>query len=518
MELKRSITQFERQPIEDHCGIVAAFSSHDIPFFTTGLKGLSILQTRGYDGAGFWAMNHKHKTFEHKGEGMIYEVFNPDIVKKYVVIPATTWIYQVRYGTFGGFNSQNVQPIVGKHTDGSVFCVAHNGQFSKTKESENSDLSDTALFVKELEKTSGDTWDERIQRILQQKRGAWSLIIGTAQTLYLARDSFGFRPLAYGHLLDKNHNRSYWVVASETSALEQMGVEDFFEVMPGTITKITAKGMEVMSKTVGGKRAMCVFENIYIQHGAGKAHLPRTSTRQINKSPTIDDIRRRTGRILAREAPLTKNEVDMVIGVPGTGIEGGMMFARALDLPYFQAITDKIGPPQEQRTFMSAKIETIYDKVLNHFNFDAQTLKNRRVVLVDDSIVRGNITKGLVRLLKDQYHVLAVHLRILSPAIDKVCHLGVNTRSNKELIAATYFGDVEKIRQAITADSLVYISAGGLKEALTGDMMAKGFCMGCMVGQQYPIDTYGNLLKQKVKKRKVSITLNKNYSVIPVSI
>lgn len=503
--------RFERDALEDHCGIVAAFSPTDIPFFTKGLKGLAVLQTRGYDGAGFWALTTKGVTYEYKSEGMIHEVFNNSVVNKFAVIPAQTWIYQVRYGTFGGFCADNVQPVVNKHKDGSLFAVAHNGQFSKSLDDVIGQSSDTVSYAKELAESEGSNWDERIQNSLRIKKGAWSLVIGTKNAMYLARDSFGFRPLTYGHVWDSEHNCYFWVAASETSALSHMGVEDFFEVLPGTITKITAAGMQVLSKTPNVKRAHCIFENVYIQHGTGKALLPRTTVTKINSSPTVDDVRRRTGKILAREAPLSKSEVNMVIGVPGTGIEGGMSFARILDLPYFQAITDKVGPPAEQRTFMSAQIDAIYEKVLNHFNFDEQALKFRKVVLVDDSIVRGNITRGLIYLLKNHYQVKAVHLRILSPAIDKSCHLGVNTRSKDELIAAKYLGNIQKICDAVGADSLAYISPSGLKEAMTGNPSASGFCMGCMVGQQYPIDSYGNLLRQHTKKRVPVAKIKRDY-------
>jgi amidophosphoribosyltransferase len=282
-----------------------------------------------------------------------------------------------------------------------------------------------------------------------------------------------------------------------------MGVTDYFELMPGTIAKISDKGLIILAKQHERQRALCIFENIYLQHGAGKAHMPRSSIRAVKRSPTIDDVRRRSGKILAREAPISLREVNMVIGVPGTGIEGGMTYARALDLPYFQAITDKSVSLTEQRTFMTADIDSIYQKVLEHFCFDAQALHGRRVVLVDDSIVRGNITRGLIYLLKHYYGVIDVHLRIVSPPIDKACHLGVNTRSSKELIAARLNGDVERIRIELGAKSLAYLSAEGLREAITGDPKTRGFCMGCMAGHQPPVDINGNTVVQKSKRIKI---------------
>lgn len=504
----------EKRPLWDHCGIVAAYSPGDTHFFQTGVRGLAVLQTRGYDGAGFWAQDSGGQISQYKGVGMVNEVFSPDILQLFRKTTAKVWVYQVRYGTSGNFTPGNVQPLVATHAGtGQSFVVAHNGQFSREPGFDENGESDTVRFTKQLAQTNGPGWDQRIVKILEEKRGAWSLVVGTRDALYLARDPYGFRPMVYGHMWDEGTHDYYWTVASETSSLEAMGVADFFELMPGTIAKISKKGLEVLAKTKTRNQALCIFENIYIQHGSGKALLPRNGSRKINLSPTVDEVRRRSGRILAREAPLTKYDVDMVIGVPGTGIEGGMKYARALNLPYFQAITDRSSSLIEQRTFMTAKIDSIYRKVLDHFNFDGQALKNRRVVLVDDSIVRGNITKGLVYLLRKEYDVTAIHLRILCPPIDKACHLGVNTRSGEELIASRHANNVEIIRQVLEADSLAYLSGAGLKEAFTGDSKSRGFCMGCMAGYQYPIDAYGN---PAVKEKKKQTPVEKSQPVISV--
>ncbi|MBI5613512.1 class II glutamine amidotransferase [Candidatus Gottesmanbacteria bacterium] len=496
---KENITHTDKTPLHDHCGIVGMFATKDTRLFSIGLSGIHTLQTRGYDGAGFWAEDENGKTYSYKGEGMVKEVFSKKIVDEYTTVSAKLWVYQVRYGTNGGFHSDNVQPFVRVYKGtGETFALAHNGQFSRDSSKKNmSDLSDTALFAQELSEAEGTTWEERISKTLEKKRGAWSLVIGTKDSLYVARDSLGIRPLVYGHIYDALKEETVWVVASETSALLAMGVKDYFEVIPGTIAKIGSEGLTVVQKTKYAKRALCIFENVYIQNGESIAHLPRSRPREIARSISVSDARKRSGKILAREAPLTRNDVDMVIGVPGTGIEGGISYARTLGIPYYQAITDKSDSLSEQRTFMSARIDKIYQKVLDHFIFDKQTLKGKRVVLVDDSIVRGNIAKGLVYLLKNYFHVTHVHLRVLSPAIDKPCHLGVNTRTREELIAATYEGDTQKICKALSAESLAYLSPVGLKEALTGDPYARGFCMGCMLGNAFPIDEFGHALQKR---------------------
>ena len=345
-------------------------------------------------------------------------------------------------------------------------------------------------MAKELEKSVGQTWEERIVDTVRTKKGAFSLIIGTKDALYLIRDARGIRPLVYGQVMGEN-NTPIILAASETKALTEMGASEFSEVMPGTIIKFTNKKEPEIIKLeeANVEQASCIFENVYLGEGGSKSLNPREYSEAIDKASTILTTRQRAGEILAREAPLTKNDVDLAIGIPGTGIAGGEAYARICGIPYSKAITDK--DKQDKRTFMSAQVDSILEKVLKHFNFNGRMLRGKRVVLIDDSIVRGNVTLGLVRLLKENYGVQEVHLRILSPPIDKICFLGINTRKQDELIAARNNGDVQKIQEEVGANSLAYLSGRGLIEAITGDSLTKGFCMGCMAGFKYPIDEFG---------------------------
>lgn len=502
-------TSNDRAPLADHCGIVAAYGSSDYNFFLRGLEGLRILQTRGYDGVGFVARTAAGIIHEHKGEGLIDEVMTKHVMNRYHDIRAKMWMYQVRYGTNGAFNPQNVQPLTGIHRrSGEPFMVVHNGQFSFDAHQEMETKSDTVVFVHHLAESSANGWDDRIVQSLTSARGAWSLAIGTNEGLYVSRDSFGFRPLVYGHVLDDQTKQYIWICASESSALENIGVSDFFEILPGTIAKVTDEGMKIISVLPRRRtRGLCIFENVYIHHGGSKVHAVRNSVQKIRFSPSVDDVRRRSGKILAREAPLSKKDVDIAIGIPGTGIEGGMSYARALGIPYFQAITDRMSTPEEKRTFMTADIGSIYEKVLQHFCFDQRALWGKRVVIVDDSMVRGNITKGIIYLLTTQHRVPCVHVRILCPMIDKPCHLGINTRSPDELIAARHNGNREDMCIELHAESLAFLSANGLREAITGNPRAQGFCMGCMVGQFHPIDKYGNEIGHRKRLKQNAMDL-----------
>ena len=499
-----NIVQAERTPLQDHCGIFAAISPSDIKFFENGLRGLKKLQTRGYDGAGLGAIDSLGKTHTYKDEGLVNEVFDHKTTLKLQPLEARLWLYQVRYGTVGAFSKTNVQPLLRNHTStDESFIAIHNGQFSLEEGDTYGADSDTVRFVDQLSKAPEADWDKRITNLLTKKNGAWSLAIGAQSktdgfALYLARDPFGLRPLAYGAIHDARGN-VIWVAASETSALKEVGIDTYFEILPGELVKITEKGPQVIGRVIK-KSKLCIFENVYIMQGAAQAHLPREKKEQINESPSVDIVRIRTGEILAQEAPLSVRDVDLVIGIPGTGIAGGEAYARILRLPYVQAITDRT-PQDDQRTFMHANIDKIFQRVLNHFNFDESALAGKRVVLVDDSIVRGNIMRGLVRLLKDKYGVLKVHVRVLSPPIDNACHLGINTKEREELLAAQVedeLGEMRNVKKIVKrmgeklgVDSLAHISDLGLRKASTGDQNDDRFCMGCMIGHIPPVNIRG---------------------------
>lgn len=497
-----NLTQHERQPLQDHCGIFVALSQRNTHFFKSGLAGLRKLQTRGYDGAGFGTIDHSGAATIYKREGLVDHVFRPRVIKKFESIVAQLWLFQVRYGTFGAFSKRNVQPFLRRHVrTKEPFIVIHNGQFSTDTEEFIKDDSDSLQFVRQLARSTEHNWDERLKNLLRKKRGAWSLAIGTKNVLFLARDLMGIRPLSYGSFI--KNGETIWVAASETSALIEVGVTKFFEVLPGELVRIDKDGPVVIDH-IKPRPALCIFENVYIMKGEGKAHLPRMQKEEINNSFTVDEIRIRSGIILAKEAPVSKKDVDFAVGIPGTGIAGGEAYAKALGLSYHQAITDRL-PQDDQRTFMQADINKIYQSVLHHFNFDEKLFFGKKVVLIDDSLVRGNVTRGLVQLLKKKYGALAVHVRVLCPPIDKSCYLGVNIKQRRELLARqveaeikrpkTLLSVVQAMSDHLEADSLAFISAAGLRTACTDNPDDNRFCMGCMFGTLPPITRNGKFRK-----------------------
>lgn len=484
----------ERESLADHCGIVAAWGLENFHFFSTGLAGLNVMQTRGYDGAGFAAIDDHGVCVSYKGEGRINDVFSQNIISEYDAANARLWIYQVRYGTNGSFHPENVQPVERRHeASQELFFVAHNGQFAYPA---GFPQSDTVRFSKELASASQSTWDERIVATLAQQEGAWSLVIGTSDALYLARDPRGIRPLSYGWRWDNDTKQAVCVVASETRALEKMQIPRYFEVLPGQILRFGDGGLKIVQDaSTAVDRSACIFENVYIQDGGTRVHAPRDTSEAIQRAVTVNDMRELCGVILARETPLTRDVVDVVIGVPGTGISGGKSYAETLRLPYAQTIFDR--EEKDRRTFMQADVPHILSEVMSHFAFDRDALFGKRVCLVDDSLVRGNVMTGLITLLRKQHGVATVHVRILCPPIDKPCHLGINTRNSQELIVARFDGDLTQVQRTIGADSLAYLPAAGLREAVSGNPNVDGFCMGCMVGHRPPIDRLGNVLWQQ---------------------
>lgn len=488
-----SISAIDRQPLQDHCGILAIFSPKNSQTFQDALSAHQELQTRGYDGAGFWAIDSKGREYSQKGSGMIREVFKPNSaqVKKFSKIKAKTWVFQNRYGTAGTSTEENIQPLRRIHLlSNEVFVVAHNGQFSKKNENDYEEFSDTVTFVNKLAKSKQKTWPQRIAHTLKSFKGAYSIIIATQEAIYVARDSYGFRPLVFGRLTDKPPYT--WVIASETTSLEKLGATHYTEVMPGSIIKFTKTGIITIKKHAQNKKkAYCVFENVYLMEERTRAHIPTKQSAHIRNHPSVNLVRYRSGQILASEAPVLKKHVDFVCGVPGTGISGGQGFANTLRIPYLQAIVDAAMPVNEQRTFMDANIDSILQKVANHFSFEKEILANKRIVLVDDSLVRGNVMVGLIRLLRELCNVRSVHVRIVCPPIDKPCHLGINTRNASELLANQFSGNLIAMKKYINADSLQFLSTSGLLEAITNDPQSLGFCTGCMLGQNAPIDVYG---------------------------
>ncbi len=518
VELLRVNIPKEKEPLQDHCGIIGSIGAHDYLFLQTGVPGLKLLETRGHDGAGIVAINSMGSiVLHHKGVGKVSEVFTDEFVNENRRTPAQMWILQTRYETNGDRNTPeaSVQPVVREHKEtGDIIVVSHNGEFWTDSDDRNKPESDTVRFTDRLAESKGDDWTERITTTLQKEKGAFSLIMGTPEGMFLARDAEGTRPLSYGRYFDEIAGDYVWIAASETSALSRMGVSEFIEVMPGELIHIakdrSPRTMKILSTEKSG---LCAFEPVYLARAGSAVHAPRTDSKDINYAPSTGEVRRKTGAIMAHEAPLTTDDVDFIVGIPGTAIAGGKGFAEACGIPYQQSIADH-DPHINTRRFMTPDISTIADTVLGDLEFDVKELRGQVVGVIDDSYVRGNVLGQVANHLINVCGVAGLHLRILCPPIVNTCNKGLNTRDAEELAAATALMEIgegtsdvvlaeyiiQKLRESVGKDakekhgmndaqieenmarilSFDYLSLEGLKEGITGNPHDERLCTECM--------------------------------------
>jgi len=422
---------------------------------------LYALQHRGQESAGI-AASDGVAIRSHKKMGLLGAIFDEDVLSDLVGGIA---VGHTRYSTTGSSAVVNAQPLL--EVAGDVpFAFSHNGNLTNTEalaaalpsSTALATSSDTELLGKAIAAASG-TMVERIEAVIGVARGAYSVVACTNDALYAFRDPWGVRPLCLGRLAEGGY-----VVASESCALQTVGAEYVREIEPGEILRIDESG--VVSHRVhvpNEKSALCMFEYIYFA---------RPDSTLSGRS--IYMARFEMGKALAREHPV---EADVVMAVPDSAIPGGIGYSAESGLPYVEGLIKNryIG-----RTFISPDQKMRSRGVQLKFNPVVENLRGRRVVVVDDSIVRGTTTPRIVRLLRDA-GATEVHLRITSPPIVHPCYLGVDMATYDELIAANH--TIEEIRQATGADSLGYLALDALV-ASTGRKAAET-CLGCLTGA-YP--------------------------------
>ncbi len=423
--------------------------------------GLYALQHRGQESAGI-AAGDGGTIRSHKDMGLIGAIFDEDCLSElsgYVAIGHT------RYSTTGSSMVVNAQPLL-ETTEIGDFAFAHNGNLTNTDDLREAlapsttlqATSDSEVMAKTIVEASGSMLD-RIKRVVSVARGAYSIVLATKDELYAFRDPWGVRPLCIGIFPDGGY-----AVASESCALPTIGAEYLREIEAGEIVRITAAGLESTKVTVEGAHpALCMFEYIYFA---------RPDSTLDGRS--IYMARYAMGRQLAKEHPV---DADVVMAVPDSAVPGGIGYATESGLPYIEGLIKNryIG-----RTFISPDQAMRSRGVQLKFNPVVENLRGQRVVVVDDSIVRGTTTPRIVKLLRDA-GALEVHLRITSPPIKHPCYLGVDMATYDELIAANY--TVEEIRAKTGADSLGYLSLEGLVTA--SGRKRDEMCLGCLTGD-YP--------------------------------
>jgi amidophosphoribosyltransferase len=445
----------------EECGVVGIFGHPEAANLV--YLGLYALQHRGQEGAGIVSAN-AGTLISHRGLGLVADVFNEDIIRR---LEGSAAIGHNRYSTAGKTLLKNTQPFVVEFGRGGL-AVAHNGNLVNAIELREQleergsifqSTVDTEVIVHLIATARGSRVVDRVVTALSQVRGAYSLLFLTPSEMIAVRDPNGFRPLVLGRIKDSV------VVASESCALDLVGADFDREVEPGEVVVISDRGVESYHPFPATPRTSCVFEYIYFA---------RPDSRVYGRN--VYQVRKELGRQLAREQPA---EADLVIPVPDSGVPAALGFAEESGLPFDMGL---IRNHYVGRTFIEPQDAIRHFGVKVKLNAQAEVLKGKRVVVVDDSIVRGTTSRKLVAMLR---HAGAkeVHMRISSPPTIGSCFYGVDTPSTEELIA--HNNPIEGIRQFVGADSLGYLTERGMYAFLKeGD--SNGFCAACFTGR-YPV-------------------------------
>jgi amidophosphoribosyltransferase len=460
---------------QEECGIMGIFApNEDVARMT--FFGLFALQHRGEEAAGI-AVSDGYSLRMHKDVGMVLQVFTP---QNLAPLQGHYAIGHTRYSTTGSSTARNAQPFLIDTRHGPV-AVAHNGNLVNAAALRSellehgiglSSSSDTELITMMLAGAAGSTWNERLKHCMQRWVGAYSLVILTVDGVLAVRDPWGFRPLSVGLLPSGG-----WAAASESGALQTLGCESIREVKPGEIIALSNSALSVQqalppAPTLG----CCVFEHIYFSRPDSFWH-----------GQVVHQVRQNLGRILAEEAADVSAEAEtaeVVIPVPDSSVPAAIAYAARSGIPLTEGFIKNryIG-----RTFIQPTDSLRKQGIALKFNVIDENVRDKSVVMIDDSIVRGNTTAALVRMLR-QAGARAVHVRITSPPITHPCFMGVDMGTHEELLAHRM--NLEEMRQHIGADSLRFISLEGMLRAARGmqdDDDGGGYCAACFTGQ-YPVD------------------------------
>jgi amidophosphoribosyltransferase len=425
--------------------------------------GLYALQHRGQESAGI-ASTDGAEVHVHKSLGHVQDIFTPSVIAK---LPGDAAIGHTRYSTAGDTSLMNAQPVVIDCNKGKL-ALGHNGNLTNALEVRRKlehrgsifqSTSDTEVIVHLIARSSARNLSGAIADALNQVEGAYSLLLLTRDEIYAIRDPRGFRPLCLGRL------NGAWVAASETCAFDLIDAEYVREVEPGEMVRISRSGLESIRFAPEKPHQYCIFEHVYFSRPDSVVF-----GRPVNES------REQLGRLLAQEHPV---QADIVTPVPDSGVPAAIGFAAESGIPFRMGL---IRNHYVGRTFIEPQ-QAIRDfGVKLKLNPIRRMLEGKRVVLVDDSIVRGTTSRKIVRLVREA-GATEVHVRISCPPTISPCYYGVDTPRREELIGAN--NSVEEIRQFLAADSLGYLSLKSLRAAL-GDTEGK-FCTSCYTGS-YPTE------------------------------
>lgn len=470
--------------IHEECGVFGVYSPQREDVASLVYYGLYALQHRGQEGCGI-VVNDDGVFTSHKGLGLVSEVFGQEEMKKFPM--GEIAVGHVRYGTTGGNNLSNCQPIQVNHLKGKL-AVAHNGNLSNAlplrQELELSGAifhttsdTETIAYVITRERIHSGSIEEAVSRGIRKLEGAFSLVLMSATKLIAVRDPHGFRPLCYGRMTDGTY-----VVASESCALHAVGATMERDLLPGEILTIDPSGVHSDQRHCGAApKKLCIFEHIYFAR-------PDSTIEGIS----VHDARMKAGAILAKTHGV---DADIVIGVPDSGLDAALGYSRASGIPYgIGLIKNKyIG-----RTFISPGQDHRVDQVKIKLSPVESEVKGKRVVLIDDSIVRGTTSARIVALLR-QAGAKEIHMRISAPPFLYPCYYGTDIDSQEHLIACHH--TVEEIGKIIGVDSLAYLPLEQLSALCGGD----GYCSACFSGcypTAIPADTRKDQFEEKLSQKQ----------------
>lgn len=466
--------------VHEECGVFGIFENKTADVASSTCFGLYALQHRGQESCGIAVCDDG--VISHKrSDGLVSEVFDKETVQH--LGKGNMAVGHVRYSTFGGKNHNNIQPLVIRHIKGNLALV-HNGNLVNAADLRRDfelegaifhGTSDTEAIAYAIvkERLSSSSTEEAVEKAMPRLKGAYSCIVMTATKLIAFRDPDGFRPLSIGVTAD-----GAYIVASETCALETVGAHFLRDVQPGEIVVISSEGIQSITTHVRKRSNICIFEYIYFARPDS-----------VIEGVSVHHARVRAGHILAETAPA---DADIVIGVPDSGLDAALGYSQQSGIPYgIGFIKNKyIG-----RSFIQPQQHQRENAVKIKLNAVRETVNGKRVVMIDDSIVRGTTSERIVRLLREA-GAKEVHVRISSPPFLHGCYFGTDIDSEENLIASKLHSP-EEIAKAIGADSLAYLPTDKLGQLIGRDC---GWCQGCFTGS-YPIDVTTASSKNKFDEK-----------------
>ncbi len=472
--------------IHEECGVFGIYANGTTDVAHSVYYGLYALQHRGQESCGI-VVNDDGLFTSYKDIGLVNDVFTSERMKTLGM--GNIAVGHVRYGTTGISDRVNAQPIVVNHTKGRM-AIAHNGNIINSYDLRTElelqgsifqTTSDTEVIAYNIikERITSPSIEEAINRAMNRIKGAYSLVIMSPSKLIAVRDENGFRPLCYGVRDDGSY-----IVASESCALDAVGAKFVRDLEPGEILIFDKNGIRsILDHTKKTQRSICVFEYIYFARSDS-----------VIDGCGVHQARSRAGAFLALEHPVN---ADVVVGVPDSGLDAAVGYSKESGIPYgIGFIKNKyIG-----RTFISPEQKSREDKVRIKLNPIAETVKGKRVILIDDSIVRGTTSARIVRLIRDA-GAKEVHMRISAPPFLNPCYYGTDIDSRENLIACQH--TIDEIADIIGVDSLGYLSVDSVRKIACGGR-TDGFCTACFSGEyptEIPEETHKNRFEQKISER-----------------